>query len=629
MKLLRNLFLLILALSTGKSILAQTTPTRFFSETNIDHNDSYRLIDTNINRIEIFDPAHQQLFFQHLGNFGSAARSTIFNQNRDAGFHYAHRPNQFYHIQPHQTRYIQTKRPFTDLYYAQGQEELLFLKITHAQNINPRWNVGIDFLRAKADGFQPRTATSLYSFQGFTSYKSKDLRYVLLGNVTFNRANVHEGGGIASDSIYKTLTGNNKAVFSRLPNAENRFRGRSAYLKQYYRWGQKQYTYNKKDTLYDFITRSTLSVTLHAEEEHFIFRNNGFRDSSILPNQYYDTTVNSRDSAFVGRFQQAVHYHYIQSFSTTPRAYFHFDTLKFVAGGGIRNQLINVAQQPYIRYIQNTLAEGKILIQDERSGQAIAGISGWYGLSGYNAGDYHTRILAGTGGKKWMAHLVIENRRHRPDFVFELFKSNAFIWAQQFTPTQSTQLELNLQTVNQPRNWNIRLIQHNITNMVVLQNITGTLTPIQLNETVSIKQVALEKTFKLWRFYLEHALWYQQSSSEMVPVPEFSAFLRYSYRAKLYGISTLQVGFDAFYHTSWYAMGYNPALRLFFAQNQTTTGNYPLVDPFIACEVKKAAFFIKYIHATQNLIREGMFSTPHYPFQQANLRIGVKWRFYD
>jgi hypothetical protein len=613
----------------GKSILAQTSPTRFFTETSIDNSNSYKYIDTSINRIEIFDPAHQQLFFQHLGNFGSAARSTIFNQERDAGFHYAFRPYQFYHIQPHQTRYIQTKKPYTDISYAQGQKELLFLKLTHAQNINPRWNVGIDFLRAKADGFQPRTATSLYAFQAFTAYKSKDLRYVLLGNITFNRANVHEGGGISNDSLYKTLTGNNKALFSRLSNAENRYRSSNAYLKQYYRWGKKQYTYSNKDTLYDFITRSTLSLTIHAEQERLIFRNLGFRDSSILPNQFYDTTFSSRDSAFVGRFQQAIQYHYIQSFTITPRSYFQFDSLKIVAGGGIRNQLINVAQQPYIRYIQNILVDGKLFIQEENSGQAIAGISGWYGASGYNAGDYHTRLLAGTGTKKWMAHLIFENRRHRPDFVFELFKSNAFIWEQQFLPTQSTQIELSLQTINKPRNWNLRLIQHRISNMVVLQNITGTLSPIQLNQTVNIQQISLEKTFKLWRFYLEHALWYQQSNSAMVPVPEVSAFLRYTYRAKFYGISKFQIGFDAFYNSSWYAMGYNPALRMFFAQNQTITGNYPLVDPFLACEVKKAAFFIKYIHATQNLIREGMFSTPHYPFQQANLRIGIKWRFYD
>jgi hypothetical protein len=628
-KLIRNLYLLLLAFTSGKSILAQTTPTYFYTENNIDHHSGYKAIDTNINRIEIFDPVHQQLFFQHLGNFGTAARSTVFSQTRDAGFYYGFRPFMFYHFQPQHTKYIQTKRPFTDISYAQGQEELLFLKLTHAQNINPRWNVGIDFLRAKADGFQPRTATSIYAFQTFTSYKSKDLRYLLLGNITFNRANVHEGGGIGNDSLYKTLTRNNKAVFSKLSNAENRYRSRSAYIKQYYRWGQKQYTYNNKDTLYNFITRSTLSLTLHADEERFIFKNLGFRDSSILPNQFYDTTFASSDSAYVGRFQQRIQYHYIQTVVLNPKRYFQFDTLKLVAGGGITNQLINVAQQPYIRYIQNTLVEGKLLLQDEQSSRTIAGFSGWYGTTGYNAGDYHTQLLLGTGGKKWLAQVILENRRHRPDFVFELFKSNAFIWENQFAPTQSSQIELQLQTRNLARNWNIRLIQHSINNMVVLQDITGNLSPIQLAESISIQQIAIEKTFKLWRFYLEHALWYQQSNSQMVPVPEFSAFIRYSYRAKFYGISKFQIGFDAFYNSAWYAMGYNPALRMFFAQNQTTTGNYPLVDPFVACEVKKAAFFIKYIHANQNLIREGMFSTPHYPFQQANLRIGLRWRFYD
>jgi hypothetical protein len=613
--------------------IAQQTqiPTLFFTEQNIANNLPFSPIDTSITRSEIFDPVQRQLFMQHLGNLGSPAQSMIFNTQRDVGFHYGFRPFAMYHLHPEQNIYYQTKKPFTDISYAQGKKELIFLNLTHAQNINPRWNMGIRLHRAKADGFQPQTATSLYAFQGFTSYKSRDLRYILLASATWNRAVIQEGGGIQNDSLFETLTGNNKAIFARLDNAENRYRNRSGYVQQHYRWGNKIYAYKDKDTLYDFIPKHQISHTLHAEEEIFLFNQFGNPDLDLLPNVFYDTTTTFSDSAYYGRVQNRISYTYMNKMLVNKRNFFDYDTLYTSLSGGIRHQLINVAQQPYIRLIQNTIADAYLRIGDLR-GNAPIHVMGWYALSGYNAGDYYSSLKVGTRTKNLQSDLQFESRSHRPDFVLELFKSNAFIWENNYDQVHAQSIKLHLATRKFKHNLHVTLAQHYLTNYVAvvtndkLQE--ASISP-QVSPQIMVTQINLQKTFQVGRFYFENEVWLQRSSDAIIQLPQLAAFGRYTYRAKFFSITQFQIGMDVFYNTQWNANSYNPALRMFHTQTAVLVGNYPVINPFIVCEVKKASFFIKYEHLNQDWIRMGMYSTPHYPFSQANLRMGLRWRFYD
>jgi hypothetical protein len=155
-------------------------------------------------------------------------------------------------------------------------------------------------------------------------------------------------------------------------------------------------------------------------------------------------------------------------------------------------------------------------------------------------------------------------------------------------------------------------------------------TPKQRADDVSVNVLSVSKTFQIWRFHLEHYAYLQSASNAIIRLPELSGLARYTYRAKFFGITQFQLGFDVFYRTSYYANAYNPATRMFHLQNEVRVGNYPLFDPFFAAQVKRANFFIKFEHANENFVfRTGQYFTPHYPVSQGSFRFGLRWRFYD
>lgn len=607
------------------SHLRAQSPAQEITEKEIDYKRSFRDLDTSIERVEIFNPAFQQIVFQDLGNIGSAFQPLLFSNQINTGFRYAPNPFGIYFKNPQQTQYYRTFKPLTDISYAQGKNELLFLKIKHAQNIHARWNAGIDFQRITTHGFQEKAITGMYNYQFFTSYFSKNLRYQILANGTWNRGVNDENGGISSDSVYEILTGASKFVDVRLDNAQNRYRNRSIYAKQYYRFGKPQYQYTDKDTLYDFKTRVQLSHTFHAEELSYVFSNTGNRDTLLQPNQYYDTGVNTFDSTYDGRLNNRLQ---LQVFKLIPAPFkiLGDTTLLQVVEVGLKSEFINIAQIPFVRNFRNEIIEGRMEWLSVNDGSSVARLKGAFVSSGYNAGDFDAEIFGQIRLDKLTFGAGFTTQLFRPDYAMQRYRSNAFIWDNNFVQTNINTIQLNIATRTFRNNFKLKYSHFQLQDWVYLGS---DILPAQSNELIQIQQLALGKTFQVWRFYFEHQFYVQNSSSNLIRLPELSGMIRYTYRAKFFGITKFQLGVDVFYNTAFYANGYNPALRLFHLQDRVSIGNYPIADPFLICEVKKAHFFLKYEHANMNIINSGMYHTPGYPVSQASFRFGLRWRFYD
>lgn len=609
----------------------QKTPqqlTRFFTEQDIERNSGYTPLDSSIDQLEIFHPGFRQHVFQDLGNIGTAAQTLRFGITRQTGFSYAANPYEMYFLSPLHTQYINTKAPYSDLFYAQGSNELLLLKIKHAQNINPRWNIGIDFNRTTSQGFQLKQITSLYNYQFFTSYTSKNLRYMMLASTTWNRGINEENGGILSDSVYESLTGASKVVNTRIEGtpttgAQTRFKSRDAYLKNYYRFGRAYQDINGKDTFYRFTPTLQLSHTLHAHEISYIFENSGtILDSSLLPNRFYDTGKSTFDSAYFGILRNTFHANWLSGTTTLLK-----DTVNLRLYALATHELIQVAQPVFTRRFDNVLAEAGAEFYSQTLRKPLLNIRVNSVLSGYNAGDY----MLYAEGRLANQYLEGSGRLHvqqfRPDFMMQTFKSNAFIWNNNFDATRVLQTGISLATRTLRNNFYIHYDRYVLNNWVYY----GTdVKPTQFTPSIAVNVLQLSKTFRVWRFYLEHYAYLQQSNSDLIRLPEFATLFRYSYRAKFFGMTKFQLGFDIFYRTAYMAQAYNPATRMFHLQDEVRIGNYPVIDPFIAAQVRRANFFVKYEHVNENfLFRTGQYFTPHYPVSQASFRFGLRWRFYD
>ena len=92
----------------------------------------------------------------------------------------------------------------------------------------------------------------------------------------------------------------------------------------------------------------------------------------------------------------------------------------------------------------------------------------------------------------------------------------------------------------------------------------------------------------------------------------------------------LQLGVDAYYNTSYYGPGYNPATMQFYNQREVKTGNYLWMDAFLSGKWKRVRLLVKLQHFNYELFGgRRYFQTAHYPLNRRMLKFGVSWNFYD
>jgi hypothetical protein len=591
--------------------------TRFISEKAYSRNLPMLFIDTILYRLDMFEPTIKQyLLYQDLGNAGSAARTLYFDAERALGFQYAHNPFEVYFKTSENLNYYNTKAPYTDISFTQGKTDLLFTHALHTQNITPRWNVGIDYEHLTSKGFLERQLTSHYNFGIFSSFTNKKQNYTLLANICRNAGVVQENGGISNDSLYELLNGNSKVVSPLLEGAQTRYKHRSGYIKQFWHLGDAEYAYKDADTLYGFRRKAHFSHTLKAEEYSYIFENTGNSDSILFPNQFYDVGNNTFDSAYYGnltnRFAFALNNAESNRYSFVEVSLSH--------------SMIAVAQEAFRRNYQNLTAEITAEKNNPEKYRFSYKTNAGLVLSGFNAGD--AKAQAEIQYRLNGINIAVDGlyQQYVPDYTFLLFKSNAFIWDNDFEKVTLNKVGITFQTTGLKQQIILKINTHRLTNWVFANQQA---LPQQLSGNVSIQTFSLQHKANIGIFFMDHHLMMQQSTNENINLPLFGGMARYFIQHKFVKRMLFQIGVTTFYNSTYFANAYNPATRLFFVQQQREFGNYPVINPFVAGEIKQVSFFVKYEHLNQDWFNlQGFYNTQHYPISLRALRLGVRWKFY-
>ena len=156
--------------------------------------------------------------------------------------------------------------------------------------------------------------------------------------------------------------------------------------------------------------------------------------------------------------------------------------------------------------------------------------------------------------------------------------------------------------------------------------------PTQHDGAVSVTSIYAQKNFNIKGLHLDHRVLVQLTSNRhVVPVPLASAFLSYYYEFWIKrDVLRMQVGLDGRFNTRYYAQGYNPALSVFYNQNETEVGNYPYLDAFIAAKWKRMRILLKYQHLNYGLFgNQEYFAVARYPLNPGMFKFGISWTFYD
>ncbi len=585
--------------------------------------------DTGIAFIHRFHPAQQAFgFYQDLGNYGTPVLALVGLPVPAAGFRHGFESFKLFGFDPHSVKYYQTKRPYTKVQYTQGTGRLLRMNLLHTQNINPRWNVGIDFKRLGSKGFYVNQNTDWYSGRFFQSYRSKGGHYLIAAHLTITNGQVEENGGLADPTAFSQGSSlQRQSAQMRFVQSANLVKDRQIYMKQSWSPGKR----NAEDTILPPKPRTFwLSHTLLYREEKFVDSLTKL-DQTNFWNTYLDTNK-TFDSIRFGTFENRLEANYFLKKANDTGGLGTYLTVGFLS------EHVNAYLNGWTsRFTSNAIygsASSKFGM-----GQRVD-ISGKYYLTGYNAGDHLLTAAYSYTDKRqivYSADLLLQG--YMPAYTLQHFYSNHFIWNNQLKRQFLNEFTLKIRVKNGDY---FSFTRQEFNHAVILDKNwpPGQTTAITIFKLETYKKLESKHWFTSGR-----GLWQLgRGSSLAAPLPRWGLLLNACYKGRYLKSSlTYRIGLDLNYFSEFTGYGWHPILKQYYPQiKPSRIGGYPMLDVYIAGQIKTFAFFVKLEHAfanTHDLISPytRLFgalpvdynSTYGYPMQGMMLRLGFNWRFSD
>ena len=211
---------------------------------------------------------------------------------------------------------------------------------------------------------------------------------------------------------------------------------------------------------------------------------------------------------------------------------------------------------------------------------------------------------------------------YQPDYMFTRYTSNNYLWSNNLKQQQT----LHLQVLWNWDNYQIGLHYYTLHNYTALNE---NMQVQQWNKFANIYQFSAYIPLDIKGFGLHSKLYVQYCDQDFIRLPivalkETMYYGFYMYQKALY----LIFGVDFMYNTAYYANAYNPALQMFYLQNDTKIGNYGYLDVFVKAKINRFTLLAKLTHVWGNAFTQ-YYLTPHYPSKDFGFSIGVNWRFHD
>ncbi|MDX5319606.1 MAG: putative porin [Bacteroidota bacterium] len=603
--------------------------------------DSLTHLDTSLDDFHLYHPAFRTNFgFLDLGNSGTAQYPLIFKLSEQTGFDLGWHYMDVNRFLPSENAHLyKSKKPITSLFYTQGANELIGLNALHAQNIKPNWSFGVEFRRLKENGFYQNQRTGQYNTRVFNWYHSKDFRYHLIASATWNRINNQENGGIFSRESFDTLDGPARSPNVRFQdqNARNTLKSNQFELTQLYRLGQYRYFPTEAvdslgravpDTIPTLIQRAQLSLTTGIQTY-----TNTFEIDQLLGlgmEKFYRDSATTFDSTW---FRDAYVRVGIQSgaFQKLATDSLHAKPAKWFASLSLEMHAIRVGWlEDYAAY-NNVSLHGELANRSWVTKREGLFLKGYYGFSGYNAGDYDFQAKGEREIWKLRFGAGMRFKGYSPDFFSYYYFGNHHFWFNQTLRRQIAD-ELSAFISNQGKREWIRLSGRasEIRNMIYLANDET----IQQLGAVKVLQADLQLKYDYkWFHWQTSVIWQQSDKNDELPLARFASRSSIFFQGWLFKHNLkARFGADMFWCSEFNAPAYVPALRNWKIQNPDeafTIGDYPYINVYFTGEIRTVTFFFMMQHVTDGAFGTGYYASPYYPMQPRSFRFGIRWKMYE
>ncbi len=567
----------------------------------------------------------------------------------------------------HNTRYLNTRKPFTYLEYINGgsratKEEGITVK--HSQNVTNKFNFGFKFRVLSNKGQYSYQNINSKNFNAHTSYSGE--KYKLHASFNVNRYKGEENGGL-NDSIFRGTEEEPRDYQTNFKGEEtspykafttNKIRYYDGMISQRYKLFSIG---NSKDSLGgNTMAEPIISHVFTIRRVSKMYEENlegNLPDTPIYRN-YFSNINETYDS--------------VSEFMVTNKLQLDFKTRlrgKVMVGlwGSINHEHLKYNYYTLLdsSLISSTVAEPKEgsrvysyyidgidTINDINRNKDISNLfiaGGIYGkfwthiegnftakvyFAGYKAGQTQlkgniiTNAMILNRPFSWFVEGQLENIV--PSYHFNNYYTNNYIWQQKLKSVNKITLssKLSAPSNNFELSGNYALISNHL-------YMTDSL-PKTYDQPLNILSVGISKGFVLWKFNTFSKLIYQVSENrDIVEVPGIilfnSAYFDHTWEFSLTGgkLRTM-LGVDLRYSTAFNGYDYLPSASVFYqSENKTSVGNYPFVDIWLNVLLKRTRFFAKMVHFNSSWGRKDFYTAVNYPAYQQYFKFGISWIFYN
>ena len=590
---------------------------------------------------------HKRLGNSSTGGLGQASQEVnYFERTTSRDFTFS-QPYDAYAYDLENAPFYNMKHPYIWMTYLEsGQKRYReeHFEIITSQNINPSTSVSLNYKARGSKGKYDRSRIKNQNFAATVAHTGR--RYSVHAAYMHNIIDQQENGGVVGDwAIADTVFEMPSGVPMRLAGAEanNLYRNNSFFVKQsigipLQRMTERDFSMAELSAVYighlfEYNSWSkcyTDKFSKYTDERYDRNEDGSFK--SHTDTYYKDWFLNpteSRDSICERLITNRL-FVQVQPWNR--------DGVVGTIDGGIGLDL-----HTYSQFALKDYLSGKLERVKKSSWFAYAGINGKvrkyvdYGASfklypsGYRGGDFdlrgHASFTAFISGKPFKLSGEFSQSAISPGYWMNNWLSNHYIWSNDFNKENETRFNVAFTVPD----YGIELgfWQSVVTNKIYYG---ADCLPAQHDGAVSLTSIYAQKDFNIKGLHLDHRVLVQLTSDRtVVPVPLVSAFLSYYYEFWVKrDVLRAQIGLDGRFNTSYYAPGYNPALSVFYNQNEVEIGNYPYIDAFVSAKWKRMRILLKYQHLNYNLFGNGeSFQIARYPLNPGMFKIGISWTFYD
>lgn len=545
-----------------------------------------------------------------FSNMGSGFQDLVFTVNKEQNLSLLPTNKSYFLLSADHIRYYDVKTPTTSFVYHSAMKQGAALQSTYTQNIGKNFNVALEYMGLRSQGFYRRELSASNNFILSSRYNTTDNRYRFFAHYIHQNLNNEENGGLedlnlflGDDSRFK----NRLNLPVNLTNADSRFSVRRYYFSQEFQFIDSE--------RYPFKVRHTLFQQTH--KYHYM-------QAGAEP--FFEKAVLLNDYGFNA-------YKFSRNFSNTVMLLFDKPAFKLEAGA--RHQYLTLGTD---KELPVAAAVAIPLATTENRWGALGNLQ----IKLWDKVDLKS-FMEYSNGQMFGNFLRSENTlllEPIKDYTLEAhvnFQSAIPNFNLLINPSFYQKFNYNFLGA---KNQNVLEIGGKINlkwfksalfaNYFKVENYTYLNAATQPQQAAfSVSQIGGEATISYGKFNLNTKLHLQTAleNKELFPMPAFIGRINLFYQSKAFkNAAEIQTGIKTYYFSKFNSRAYAPVLNEFILPSSAASiGGNPIADAYFNLKVKSMMIFAEAQHFNTTFMQNKSFAAPNYPIVDFRVNLGIVW----